>query len=30
MTPYEQIVQGLRDAAKVPRSVYLDLDDPQA
>ncbi len=30
MTPYEQLVQGLRDAAKVPRSVYLDLDDPQA
>ncbi len=30
MTPYEQLVQWLRDAAKVPRSVYLDLDDPQA
>ncbi len=26
----ERLVQALRDAAKVPRSVYLDLDDPQA
>ncbi len=30
MTSRERLVQGLRDAAKVPRSVYLDLDAPQA
>ena len=30
MTSRERLVQGVRDAAKVPRSVYLDLDDPQA
>ena len=30
MTPHEQIVKGLRDAANAPHSVYLDLDDPQA
>jgi hypothetical protein len=30
MTPHEQIVKGLRDAANVPHSVELSLDDPQA
>ncbi len=30
MTPHDQIVKGLRDAANAPHSVYLDLDDPQA
>jgi len=30
MTPHEQLVQGLRDAANVPHSVALSLDDPQA
>ena len=29
MTPHEQIVKGLRDAANVPHSVELSLDDPQ-
>ena len=30
MTPQERLVKGLRDAANVPHSVYLSLEDPQA